>query len=111
MGRLDSSNCLKGTLLKKLSRNFPKLSKQQFFRISPENCMKRLGYQCVKCITCLLSSSNTITSNDSIVDLFLANLQLFRNTQRKHFSWSLFAEAVNSRLPACNIIKEKETVL
>ena len=29
-------------------------------------------------------------SNDFIIDLFLANSQLFQNTQRKHFSWVLY---------------------
>ena len=28
--------------------------------------------------------------NDFIIDLSLANFQLFHNTQRKHFSWSLY---------------------
>ena len=29
-------------------------------------------------------------SNDFIIDLFLANSQLFQNIQRKHFSWGLY---------------------
>ena len=28
--------------------------------------------------------------NDFIIDLSLANFQLFHNTQRKHFSWRLY---------------------
>ena len=28
--------------------------------------------------------------NDFIIDLSLANFLLFHNTQRKHFSWSLY---------------------
>ena len=47
-------------------------------------------------------------SNNFIIDLFLADFQLFQNTQMKHFfgGESAFAEVRNSGLQGCSVRKK-----
>ena len=100
--RLDSSNCLKEPYQRCFSGNLLKLSKQEFFQMSPEKCMKWFF------ISIKILSSNLVTLIKWAHYRFFLKVfpAISEHWQGPFFSKSVFFEAGNSRLLARSVREE-----